>query len=126
MPATPSTVRPVRDAAMRVARAVAATEEELQRIRLAVSEAVTNAVRHAYPPARRSEGRVEVLIGALEDRTVVVVVADEGRGLGAPSADPGLGMGMKVMAQSADDLVLARRSTGGTEVRMSFRPHART
>ncbi|HZE06287.1 MAG TPA: ATP-binding protein, partial [Solirubrobacteraceae bacterium] len=56
MPATPSTVRQARDAAVRVALSVDASEEELQRLRLGVSEAVTNAVRHAYPTAQRAGG----------------------------------------------------------------------
>lgn len=92
------------------------TEDQLDRIRLAVSEAVTNAVRHAY---RLTPGPVHVRATAI-DGELWVMVADEGCGHQTPATDPGLGWGLSLIAQACDDFVLAERSEGGTQARMRF------
>ena len=120
--ATPESVRIARDIAAQMAAQVAASDRDVDSIRLAVSEAVTNVVRHAYPGR---EGPVQILIAGVEDGGLAILVADQGCGLRRPSADPGCGFGMKLMAQTADDLEVAERSGGGTEVRLTFRLHRR-
>jgi serine/threonine-protein kinase RsbW/stage II sporulation protein AB (anti-sigma F factor) len=84
-------------------------------VRLAVSEAATNAVLHAY---RESDGDLDVrahIVGP----DLVVVVTDTGAGL-APRADsPGLGLGMPLIASVTSTFnVVSRRR--GTEVHMAF------
>lgn len=91
-------------------------KDRLEGLRLAVSEAVTNVVRHAYP---RSQGSVALTAGRASDE-LWVLVADCGCGHQSPSANPGLGFGLGIIAHECDELVVTERSEGGTEVRMRF------
>jgi serine/threonine-protein kinase RsbW len=94
-----------------------ATPEQTERIRLAVSEATTNVVRHAYP--RRSPGVIHVTATALQDE-LWVLIADDGCGHQAPPVDPGLGWGLALIAEAASEFVITERADGGTEARMRF------
>jgi anti-sigma regulatory factor (Ser/Thr protein kinase) len=86
-------------------------------VRLAVSEAVTNAVRHAYPP---DSGEVRVRARVGED-VLEVVVSDDGCGVHRDGADDGgLGFGLALICEMSDQMTLAPRSDGGTDVRMRF------
>jgi anti-sigma regulatory factor (Ser/Thr protein kinase) len=88
-------------------------------VRLAVSEAVTNAVRHGYP-LDSGEIRVRAFVG--ED-VLEVVVSDDGCGVhraGTGSGDSGLGFGLALICEVADQMTLAPRADGGTDVRMRF------
>ncbi len=91
-------------------------KDRVESLRLAVSEAVTNVVRHAYP---RSQGSVEITAGQASDE-LWVLIADGGCGHQSPSTDPGLGFGLGIIAHECDELVVTERSEGGTEVRMRF------
>ncbi|HET9125071.1 MAG TPA: ATP-binding protein [Solirubrobacteraceae bacterium] len=90
--------------------------ELLDGIRLAVSEAVTNVVMHAYPDR---SGAVHVT-AAVAGAELWVLVADDGCGHRTPSRQPGLGWGLTVIAQHSRDYVITERALGGTEVRMRF------
>jgi anti-sigma regulatory factor (Ser/Thr protein kinase) len=91
--------------------------EILDDIRLAVSEACTNAVVHAY--AGGQAGHIDVLVSCGDDE-LEVVVRDHGRGM-APRADsPGLGVGLPLIASLTRALELCGTDGGGTEVRMLF------
>lgn len=92
--------------------------ERLDAVRLAVTEAVTNVVRHAYPDR---EGMIELTAGLVGDHELWVFVADHGCGQQARSRNPGLGFGLGLMSEACDDFVVAERAEGGTEVRMCFR-----
>lgn len=93
-----------------------ATEAQLNRLRTAISEAIANAVVHAY---RDRPGQVHVTAALTEDG-LWVLVADDGCGFQTPAATPGLGWGLALIAHAADEFVLAERAEGGTEVRMRF------
>jgi anti-sigma regulatory factor (Ser/Thr protein kinase) len=93
-----------------------AVDSELEAVRIAVSEAVSNAVLHAY---REDPGEVHVT-AAVSDGGLWVLVADDGCGFQTPAERPGLGWGLALIAHAADELVLAERVGGGTEVRMRF------
>ena len=90
----------------------------LNDIALAITEATTNAVLHAYrdnvepgPVMVRAEREVD---------HVCLYVLDEGSGL-APRVDsPGLGLGLGLIAQVADSADVRAPETGGTEVVMRF------
>jgi stage II sporulation protein AB (anti-sigma F factor) len=90
--------------------------EELDRVRLVVSEAVTNSVRHAYPD---EEGTVHVM-SAVAGGELWVLIVDEGRGLAAETPNPGLGLGLKIMERMSDGFTLAERAGGGLEARLQF------
>jgi anti-sigma regulatory factor (Ser/Thr protein kinase) len=115
-PATAASVPRARHDLCAYAAQAGVAEDQLDRIRLAVSEAVTNAVRHAY---RRARGGVQVTATAV-DGELWVLVADDGCGHQTPATDPGLGWGLALIAEACDDFILAERSDGGTQAKMRF------
>ena len=116
-PAEPDTVPQARTQIGDFAAAGGVGGEALHAIRLAVSEAVTNAVRHAY---RGGTGLVYVTAAQVPGE-FVVLVSDDGCGYRTPAENPGFGWGMAVIADATDEFVIAERGSGGTEVRMRFR-----
>jgi stage II sporulation protein AB (anti-sigma F factor) len=115
-PAVSGSVAPARGAVVELAARNGASEGQLDLIRLAVSEAVTNAVVHGY---RGSGGKIQV-IAALASGELWVLVSDEGCGFQTPSQCPGLGWGMPLIAHASDEFAITERAYGGTEVRMRF------
>jgi anti-sigma regulatory factor (Ser/Thr protein kinase) len=115
-PADPRSVGRVRSEIGAFAARGGATGDQLERIRLAASEAATNVVRHAY---RSAPGVLYVLATALDDE-FWLLIADDGCGHQSPPTDPGLGWGLALIAHVSDDFVLTERSGGGTEARMRF------
>lgn len=90
--------------------------DHLDAVRSAVSEAVSNAVMHAY---RSAQGRIHVTAN-VTGAELWVLVADEGCGFQTEARHPGLGWGLALIAQATDEFVLAERAQGGTEARMRF------
>ena len=84
-------------------------------IQLAVSEAATNAVVHAY---RETEGQLHVA-ARVDGEELVVVVCDTGSGLAPRSDSPGLGLGMPLMASVTLRFHVVSQGAG-TEVHMTF------
>jgi anti-sigma regulatory factor (Ser/Thr protein kinase) len=115
-PATAASVPHARHDLTAYASEAGVTEDQLDRIRLAVSEAVTNAVRHAY---RDRPGAVQVTATAM-DGELSVLVADAGCGHQTPATHPGLGWGLAVITDACDHFTLAEGSGGGTQARMRF------
>jgi anti-sigma regulatory factor (Ser/Thr protein kinase) len=114
--AVPGSVPRGRNAVAAFAAAAGASEEQLDAIRLAVSEALTNVVMHAYDGA---PGEIH-LTAAVAGGELWVLVADDGRGLGVRPNSRGLGMGLALIAQSAEELAIVKRAQLGTELRMRF------
>jgi anti-sigma regulatory factor (Ser/Thr protein kinase) len=94
-------------------------------IALAVSEAVTNAVVHAYIDAPQP-GAVEVTAEVHDDNGLEIQVCDDGRGMAPRLDSPGLGVGLPIVAKISQRFKVETRPTGGTAVRMFFavRGHA--
>ncbi len=84
-------------------------------IKLAVSEAATNAVVHAY---RESEGLLQVR-AHVAGHELIVIVCDTGSGLAPRSDSPGLGLGMPLMASVTSSFRIVSQGVG-TEVHMAF------
>ncbi len=118
-PARPEEVAPLRTAIWRHALALGARAELAQAVRLAVGEALTNVVMHAYVGMEPGHMKAEAWVD--EENHFAVLVTDEGHGL-IPRADsPGLGLGLGLMAQMADDFRVANREgTAGTRVWLRF------
>jgi serine/threonine-protein kinase RsbW len=122
-PAVPESVPVARAALTAFASQAGATGDRLDAIRLAASEAVTNAVMHAYNKAGSdtSAGSEAIQVSAAYVQSEVwLLVADSGSGLRVRTDSPGLGLGLALIAQLADDLQILSRGTGGTELRMRF------
>jgi serine/threonine-protein kinase RsbW len=120
VPAKPEFLLLARLAATSVGRSAGASEETIADLKLAVTEAVANAVRHAYPSD--SPGRVTVELTATAGR-LEIAVSDEGRGLGGAdvSTAPGplaeSGMGLSIIRAIADELDVGAGPDGrGTRV----------
>src|SRR5579862_2865733 len=115
--AEPESVPRARKAVRDFALAAGADPQQLDAVRLASTEAVTNAVIHAY---RGEPGKVFVTAAVVSD-DLWVLIADEGCGM-QPRADrPGLGVGLGLISQVSDELAVVPRAGGGTEVRIRFR-----
>jgi serine/threonine-protein kinase RsbW len=106
-----------RNALTDFARDAGAEEERLEAVRLASSEAITNVVIHAYEQGET--GEVQVNASYIEDE-IWVLVADSGHGLRPHENSLGLGLGLALIAQLADDFQIVSRGSGGTELRMRF------
>jgi serine/threonine-protein kinase RsbW len=103
-------------------RAEQVPPEVLGDLKLALTEACTNSVRHAYAGG---EGTVEITYELHEDRLVVVVI-DEGEGFEPPSApsakleDEELsegGLGIAIIEALADEFEIKERPEGGSSLR---------
>jgi serine/threonine-protein kinase RsbW len=118
-PARADELAGLRTAVWHYAIELGASPEVAQAVRLAVGEALTNVVMHAY--VGRDQGAMTVRAWPGEDEHLNVEVLDEGHGL-IPRADsPGLGLGMGLMAQMADDLrITNREGRPGTVVFLRF------
>jgi anti-sigma regulatory factor (Ser/Thr protein kinase) len=116
-PAIPTSVPAARQAIAECAAAAGATEAQLEAIRLASSEALTNVVRYAY---RARIGHMHVT-ARMAGGELWVLIADNGCGIHAGQDSDGLGLGLALISQSTDGFSVMERSTGGTELRLRFR-----
>lgn len=116
-PAVPDTVRAVRSALTRFAVQAGASTEQVEAVRLAASEALTNVVKHAYPD---SEGSVQIT-AAVACGELCVLVADDGCGIRPHGSRGGLGLGLTLMASLCDELQIVKRSSGGTGLWLWFK-----
>lgn len=116
-PASPSSVARTRNVLAAFAAEAGLRGQRLEDLRLAVCEAVTNAVAHAYDG---TPGEIHVLAAAVSGE-LWIVIADDGEGLRGRRGDTrGLGLGLGLMARLSDVLTILTRSSGGVEVRMRF------
>jgi serine/threonine-protein kinase RsbW len=115
-PAVAESVPRARRAIAEFAERAGLSDERLDRLRLALSEAVTNVVVHAYR-GRNGELQIDAAVAADE---FWVLVADTGCGYQTPSKNPGFGFGLALIADACDEFVITERAHGGTEARMGF------
>jgi anti-sigma regulatory factor (Ser/Thr protein kinase) len=115
--AQPENVAVVRHVFAGMGDALGMDAESLGRLRLALSEACTNVVVHAYEDGERGALEVEA---AVEDRLLHVVVRDRGIGLRPRPDSPGLGMGLPLIAAITDQMEIVGDKDQGNEVRMTF------
>ena len=117
-PAEPVTVGAVRNAVARMATDIGLDADVIGRIRLAVSEATTNAVLHAY---RDDTEPGDVLVrAAVHEGELRVVVADRGAGIRPREDSPGLGLGLGLISALTTRVDFVSDG-GGTEVQMTWR-----
>jgi anti-sigma regulatory factor (Ser/Thr protein kinase) len=117
LPARAENVAVVRHAFGGLADVMDVADQTLSDIKLAVTEACTNVVVHAYPG--RDDGPLGVR-ATVEDATLTVVVSDHGRGIVPRPDSPGLGLGLPLIATLAESLELGTGPADETEVRMTF------
>lgn len=116
--AQPTQVAAIRRAVRDVAVSGGADGETLIRLGLAVSEAATNVVLHAYRDGV-ARGAIHVTAsvtgGALE-----VCIGDDGVGMSPRPDSPGLGLGLSLMASEADRFEVRSGDDGGTRIVLRF------
>lgn len=120
MPARPEGVGVVRQALAGMADALDFDAAVLADMKMAVSEACTNVVVHAYDD--EGVGILEVEMSA-DETGLTVVVRDHGAGIQprpARHGAPALGLGLPLIAALSDSFELRGSAGTGTEVRMSF------
>jgi serine/threonine-protein kinase RsbW len=115
LPAEPASVPELRHRVTSFAKEHGLRSELVADVALAVSEAVTNAVKYAQTAGSKSVVEVRA---AREDEWLEVMVRDRGEAFGRGSVD-GLGLGLSIMARLAGDLRIVQEGDG-TEVRMRF------
>jgi serine/threonine-protein kinase RsbW len=107
-------------------------EGRLDRFEIALVEALTNIIRHAY--AGRNDGRIDIGI-TMEQRTLTVVLRDNGiaadpahfkaaepKDVGDAIDDlPESGWGLDLIRQCSDGMTY-RRLASGNELTLLFRP----
>ena len=149
LPARAESLAIVRDALRALGRALALDEQRLADMCLAVTEACTNVVLHAYP---EEEGPLDVVVWACGSREVprphgvgcdeedaararaggatraeqpvedelTVIVGDWGRGTHEPPRTPGLGLGLRLISALTKNARVVSSDEGRTEVEMTF------
>ena len=116
LPARPENVSVVRHVLSAFAAAVGMPAAVGDDICLAVTEACTNVVRHAYGDG---EGTIDVVVRPMGD-ALEVIVSDTGRGIGPSPDTQGPGLGMPLMAAVTDRLEIQRTQSAGSRIVMSF------
>jgi stage II sporulation protein AB (anti-sigma F factor) len=131
LPALPENVALVRVAVGSLATQIDFTLAEIEEIRVATSEAFSNAVLHAYPKATPEQpGTVKVQAQFLDGRVLEISVADFG--VGIPDVDLArkatyttredrMGLGFVFMESFMDEVVVQTGPDSGTLVVMRKR-----
>jgi serine/threonine-protein kinase RsbW len=117
LPARAENVAVVRHAFGGLGDVMDVTDQTLSDIKLAVTEACTNVVVHAYPGGEDGPLGVRATV---DEATLTVVVSDQGRGILPRPDSPGLGLGLPLIATLAESLELGTGPDDETEVRMTF------
>ena len=122
LPAEPESIALARQMVRGIVDVLGWGEESRTDISIAVTEACTNSVLHAYPD---SDGDYEVHAWAEPER-LVVAVRDRGRGITPTVTSPaaGLGLGLPLILAIGDEVSFTH-DDGVTEVRMTFTPDSR-
>ena len=119
LPARPENVSVIRHVLGAFAEALHLPEPVVEDIRLAVTEACTNVVRHAYDSGA-DPGPLEIVIRP-EGELLDVIVTDRGRGIGPSPDTMGPGLGLPLIAAIAHSLEIQHAPSAGSRLAMSFR-----
>ena len=117
VPATADQLAPMRAAVGTfVAAYWPAADRDLGDIALALTEACTNVIRHAYP-----DGDGEMTITCrIDDGDLALDISDQGTGIHPPGPNHGLGLGLPLMHRLADAKLSSNGS--GTHISLRFPP----
>jgi anti-sigma regulatory factor (Ser/Thr protein kinase) len=115
MLAEPRAVRVIREAVRGFA--VTHAVRDTGGVALALTEAATNVVVHAYRDGERGDVRV---VACAEPGRVVVVVRDYGCGMRPHHDSPGLGIGLSLIGHLASHFNVEAPDGDGTRLRMHF------
>ncbi|HEY4828174.1 MAG TPA: ATP-binding protein [Solirubrobacteraceae bacterium] len=114
LPCHASSVREARLAVAALARRAGMPDERIEDLRLAVSEAATNAIQHGVDGSGDVSVNASVAQGELR-----VWITDKGGGMRPRPDSPGLGLGLPIIASLTDHLEIVTDDEG-TTVEMTF------
>jgi serine/threonine-protein kinase RsbW len=121
IPARPEYITLGRLALTAIAGVRPVSDETLHDLKLALTEACTNSVRHAYEEG--GEGTVDILYELEPDR-LAVEVGDAGAGFAPDDADGANGddlseggLGIEIIRAVTDEVEIAEREGGGSRLR---------
>jgi serine/threonine-protein kinase RsbW len=117
LPARPENVAVVRHVLGAFAEALQLPDTVIEDMRLAVTEACTNVVRHAYGDPI---GSIDVVVRPHRE-SLEVIVADAGRGMGPSPDTHGPGLGLPLIRALADSFDIDPSPAAGSRLVMSFR-----
>ena len=116
--ATPEKVSHARHAVIALCEELGFDDDIVERITIAVNEACTNCVLHAYDVV--PEGSTYMLETRLEPDALFVVVHDCGMGVRRRARTGGFGLGLRMIEAMADETSVSSRPGRGTRVAMRF------
>lgn len=119
LPAQPETVALVRHVLYALAEALGLPAHVCDDLKLAVTEACTNVVRHAY---HDGEGAIDVLARPTREG-LQVIVSDHGAGIGPSPDRAGPGFGLSLITSLADRLEIDHDPGTGSRLAMWFERH---
>lgn len=99
------------------------TLDDIEEIKLVVSEAVSNCIIHAYE--NRGDGKIEIMASLRDDRSLELTVKDYGKGIEnleqamqpSFSSDPNrMGLGFTFMKSFMDEMEISTQPHEGTSV----------
>jgi serine/threonine-protein kinase RsbW len=122
LPARPENVAVIRHVLGAFAESLNLPLDLVEDMRLAVTEACTNVVRHAYHDGE--PGPIDVVIRPHDDR-LELIVSDRGHGIGPSPDAAGPGLGLPLIAALADTLDIEHAPHRGSRLAMSFRSRPR-
>jgi anti-sigma regulatory factor (Ser/Thr protein kinase) len=109
----------IRRAVAELVKELGADEEAVARIAIAVNEACSNVVSHAYGDDEAGTVEVEAWAG---ERDVVFSIRDSGTPLAQrPAGSTDAGLGVYLIASLSDDCELRNPEEGGNEILLGFR-----
>lgn len=101
------------------------TIEEIEEIKLVVSEAISNCIIHGYDNSPKET--ITVAVSLLDDRTLEIIIEDFGKGIEdvasvmepSYSSDPNrMGLGFTFMKSFMDDMQVVSKPGEGTSVQL--------
>jgi len=122
-PSLPENVAFARSCVGAFASQLNCTLDDIEEIKLVVSEAVSNCIIHAYQ--NRGDGRIEIIASLLDDRSLELTIKDYGKGIDnleealqpSYSSDPArMGMGFTFMKSFTDEMLVDSKPDEGTSV----------
>jgi serine/threonine-protein kinase RsbW len=117
LPARPENIGVIRHVLGAFAESLDLPADLVADMRLAITEACTNVVRHAYHDGET--GPIDVLIRPGKDR-LELIVSDRGRGIGPSPDAEGPGLGLPLIAALSDTLDIQRTPSRGSRLSMCF------
>jgi serine/threonine-protein kinase RsbW len=119
LPAAPENVVVARQAITGLCEGLGFPSRATDDVRLAVTEACTNVVVHAYGPDVAA-AQLELEATAV-DQDLLVTIRDRGRGMGVFTGAAGLGLGLPLIAALTRAVEMRTGPGGvGTEIAMTF------